>query len=270
LTTRYEWERTSAALVPMLAEVGIKLNVVLLSYQAMVTRLWTDGDFDLALIGYTCLADPSIGVERIFATSSITGAPWTNVNYYSNPEVDQLFEQARIEVNQTLRAEYFKHIQQILHEEEPEALICMRSPIFAWDNNFGGFPTGPLHCSDRWDSVWWKDGHVYSPWDCQDAISDAESAIDSLEDEGYDVSRAEEKIAEARDALEDNDYTTAKTAADLAPSLAIAPGGEPGEPGEPGETGDGLLGALPYIALIVVVVIIGVVATAIVVRRKPK
>jgi peptide/nickel transport system substrate-binding protein len=265
LVTRYEWERGSAALSSMLEQVGIKVNVLLLAYQAMCAKLWTEGNFDLALIGYTCLADPNIGIERIFSTASITGAPWTNVNSYSNADVDKLFEDARMEVNQTLRGEYFKKIQQILHEEEPEALVCARTPIFAWNNDFGGFPTGPLHCSDKWDSVWWKNGHVYSPWDCQTAISQANATIATLKSQNYDVSRSQAKLAEAYNALSQRDYTTAKTAADLAPALAIAPSGDPGDPGEPASI-ESLLWITGIAAAIVVALVVG----ALVLRRRRK
>ncbi len=47
-----------------------------------------------------------------------------NSGYYSNPEVDQLLEQARRETDQAKRAELYKEMQAIVYEEAPWAFIA--------------------------------------------------------------------------------------------------------------------------------------------------
>jgi peptide/nickel transport system substrate-binding protein len=47
-----------------------------------------------------------------------------NSGYYSNPEVDELLEQARRSTDQAERAELYKRMQAIVYEDAPWAFIA--------------------------------------------------------------------------------------------------------------------------------------------------
>src|SRR3546814_18735468 len=47
-----------------------------------------------------------------------------NSGYYANPEVDALLEQARREVDRAKRAELYKRMQRIVHDDAPWAFIA--------------------------------------------------------------------------------------------------------------------------------------------------
>ena len=47
-----------------------------------------------------------------------------NSGYYSNPEVDRLLEQARVATDQAQRAELYKQVQEIVHEDAPWVFVA--------------------------------------------------------------------------------------------------------------------------------------------------
>ena len=47
-----------------------------------------------------------------------------NSGYYSNPEVDRLLEEARTATDQAARADLYKKMQQIVHDDAPWAFIA--------------------------------------------------------------------------------------------------------------------------------------------------
>jgi peptide/nickel transport system substrate-binding protein len=47
-----------------------------------------------------------------------------NSGYYSNPEVDKLLEQARVSTDQSKRAELYKKMQEIVHDDAPWVFIA--------------------------------------------------------------------------------------------------------------------------------------------------
>src|SRR3546814_10609565 len=50
-----------------------------------------------------------------------------NSGYYANPEVDALLEQARREVDRATRAELYRRMQRIVHDDAPWAFIDRKS-----------------------------------------------------------------------------------------------------------------------------------------------
>ena len=47
-----------------------------------------------------------------------------NSGYYSNPQVDELLEQARVSTSQTVRAALYKEIQHIVYEDTPWVFVA--------------------------------------------------------------------------------------------------------------------------------------------------
>ena len=59
-----------------------------------------------------------------------------NSGYYSNPQVDELLEQARVSTSQTVRAALYKEMRRIVHEDAPWFFVanwkqCAKLPFRA-------------------------------------------------------------------------------------------------------------------------------------------
>ena len=62
-------------------------------------------------------------MERSYVSSNIKKLPFTNTAGYSNPEVDKLFETARLSPDHAVRQRAFTAVQKILCDEVPEIWV---------------------------------------------------------------------------------------------------------------------------------------------------
>ena len=102
-----------------LAEVGVHVELVALDRAAFVTRVFTQRDFDTAVISYCNNTDPAIGVARVYLSSNIGDIPFSNAGAYANPEVDRLFAEAATLADVGERAARYAAVQRLLTEELP-------------------------------------------------------------------------------------------------------------------------------------------------------
>ena len=66
------------------------------------------------------MGDPVIGVHRTYLSENIRqGVMWSNTQNYSNARVDELLEQATVELNKDKRKALYSEFQQIVTEELP-------------------------------------------------------------------------------------------------------------------------------------------------------
>ena len=107
----------AAILQQQLSEVGIVLNIRSFEYATFYADVTTGAFqlFSLRWIGGN--EDPDI-FEHAFHSASFPPRR-ANRGYYSNPEVDQLIDQARQSVEQALRRKLYFRVQQILAEDLP-------------------------------------------------------------------------------------------------------------------------------------------------------
>ena len=66
-----------------------------------------------------------------------------NSGYYSNPEVDQLLEQARVSTDQAERAELYKRMQEIVHEDAPWVFVANWEQNAVASDRVGNFALEP-------------------------------------------------------------------------------------------------------------------------------
>ncbi len=88
-------ERPVQILREQLKAAGIDIKLERLERSVMLEKVFQKYDFDLWFGPLTTRGHPALGTARLYATSSITGQPFTNFTRYSNPKVDQLFEASR-------------------------------------------------------------------------------------------------------------------------------------------------------------------------------
>lgn len=77
-------------------------------------------------------------VEYMLATSFVKGAA-LNYSNYSNPEIEQIYEQSHTTVDEAARLQLWKRVQEILAADVPWAIICqpnfnlpVRSTVSGW------------------------------------------------------------------------------------------------------------------------------------------
>jgi peptide/nickel transport system substrate-binding protein len=66
-----------------------------------------------------------------------------NSGYYSNPQVDRLLEEARRETDRERRAELYKEMQEIVHEDAPWAFVANWKQNAVTSHRIEGFRLEP-------------------------------------------------------------------------------------------------------------------------------
>ena len=93
------WMRLAEVIKQNLADVGVNVDIVATDVAGWNQRLG-DWDFDLSTTFLYQYGDPALGVARNYVSTNIAkGSPWNNVEGYSNPEVDALFEKGAATIN---------------------------------------------------------------------------------------------------------------------------------------------------------------------------
>lgn len=117
------WQRLAEITRQNLAEVGIKVELAPTDVAGWNQRL-NEWDFDLAFNFLYQHGDAALGVARNYTTSNIEkGSPFNNVEGYSNPKVDALFDQGQKELDPAKRQAIYFEVQKLLVDEMPVAWL---------------------------------------------------------------------------------------------------------------------------------------------------
>jgi peptide/nickel transport system substrate-binding protein len=145
-TTITSWSEYSflsnAAIVlqEQLKQIGIEAEMVLLDAGTMISTVYGNKDFDLAVTGTSGYVDP----HGLMVENFLTGASGNFVSY-SNPQVDDLIAKGQSETDTEARAEIYRQIQQTLLQDQPwvnffvaNQYETMKKNVFGYDH----IPTG--------------------------------------------------------------------------------------------------------------------------------
>lgn len=87
------WQRWAEAVKQNLGDAGIPVEIEATDVAGWNQRT-SNWDYDIAFTYLYQNGDPAIGVDRNYKTSQIAkGNPFNNVEGYSNPALDTLFDQ---------------------------------------------------------------------------------------------------------------------------------------------------------------------------------
>lgn len=111
-------------------DIGVKTELEVLPASQMQTEVIKNRNFDALFYGQVLGGDPD---PYAFWHSSQTGTDGFNIANFSNKEVDQLLEDARLTSDVAKRQEYYKKFQEIIAEDEPA--IFMYSPVYIYVQN---------------------------------------------------------------------------------------------------------------------------------------
>jgi len=140
---------TSAEIIQnMLAQIGIEVEILAYDFNNWLDTI-VNGRQDMYIGGWTTVTgDADYALRNSFHTDNKgTGG---NRSYYSNPEVDALLEQAAVEMNQEIRAELYKKVQEILAEEAVYVNLQIGQVHLAAGKHVKGLKAHPNQNIDLW------------------------------------------------------------------------------------------------------------------------
>jgi peptide/nickel transport system substrate-binding protein len=119
--------------------VGVGVTLRPLEPAAFAPAVFKDRAFDTNVISYCNGPDPEIGVRRMYHSSQIGPAPFTNAAAYRNPQVDALFDEASRTVERDKRSRIYRQIQEIAVQQLPYFWLVETLSTRAWPARCAGF-----------------------------------------------------------------------------------------------------------------------------------
>jgi peptide/nickel transport system substrate-binding protein len=124
------WTRICQYIKQAMAEVGLDANLEATDWPTQ-SRRSGNWEFDTDTNSYGEYGDPAIGTSRFYLTSNIRkGVPLTNLQGYSNPEVDALFPRAAAAIDPAEAQRCYSRIQHILSRDVAMVWLFERYPLF--------------------------------------------------------------------------------------------------------------------------------------------
>jgi len=126
-----------------LDQIGIVCNVSPLDFTVMQQRA-RDHKFHAQFAGWGTGADPDTS-ENLWTTRAIDSG--RNYSSYSNPEIDQLFEDGKTELDPEKRRKIYQQIHLKLYEDQPYTWLFFRNAYYAFNKELRGYnfsPRGPF------------------------------------------------------------------------------------------------------------------------------
>ncbi len=101
-------------------QIGVEVDIQSTDSATFQRRVWGDNSYQTASYGIFNMADPTIGVQRIFWSKNIRkGVPYTNGSGYSSPEMDRILEAAQLEADAGKRRDLFRQMQVLAMTDLP-------------------------------------------------------------------------------------------------------------------------------------------------------
>jgi peptide/nickel transport system substrate-binding protein len=153
LTNQNKQREMSATLIQRrLKDIGIDVKIRVLEWASFIGRFIKTGDFDVVLLGWGLGLEP----DQFNIWHSSQQAPGQfNFIGYSNPKVDKLLEQGRLELNPDKRQEIYHQFAEILLEDSPIVYLYAGYGLPAIHKRVKGIdnpapPAGIGHNSYEW------------------------------------------------------------------------------------------------------------------------
>lgn len=111
-----EREKSAVLIQRRLREIGVDVQIRAIEWASFISRFIKTGDFDAVVLGWGLGLDPD---QYNIWHSSQQGPGQFNFIGYSNPTVDKLLEQGRLELNPEKRMKIYHQFARILLEDSP-------------------------------------------------------------------------------------------------------------------------------------------------------
>ncbi|MBN1593827.1 MAG: ABC transporter substrate-binding protein [Candidatus Coatesbacteria bacterium] len=123
-----------------LSDVGIQMEIKSYEWATFYSDI-IGGNFDIYSLTWVGISDPDFFYDA-FNSKSI---PPNGVNrgHYSNPEIDRLTEQGRIELNPSVRLETYRQVQEIIAHDLPYIPLWYPHNVAIMSSRLKGFELYP-------------------------------------------------------------------------------------------------------------------------------
>ena len=119
--------------------VGVDVTTKQEDNPTLSANVFRDRKFDTAAISYCNEADPLIGVRRQYHSSQISTTAFTNAAGYSNPQMDQLWDQSTTEPDPAKRQQIFQQIQELAVRDLPYIWLAETVNTRGFNSSCTGF-----------------------------------------------------------------------------------------------------------------------------------
>lgn len=143
-------EKVVRVLLNSLSKVGIKVEERQTEFTVLQQKA-QDHTFDAIYGGWGSGTDPFYS-KNIFGTDQ-----QRNYGQYSNPKVDELYEQGLVELDPEKRAKIYQEIATLIYEDQPYTFLFYPSELHGFNKDMRGYQfsaRGPFHYSPGMESLW--------------------------------------------------------------------------------------------------------------------
>ncbi len=150
-----EWRRFGEYVQQQLGKVGIKVTLRYEDVPTWLRRVYTNYDFQLTNNWIQTLADPVIGVHRLYHSNAIKpGTVFVNDSRWSSKETDALMNSAALESDPRKRAASYHEMQKRVVEASPLVFVHELDFVTVYNKKVNNFPLSPLGLYSSFDQVW--------------------------------------------------------------------------------------------------------------------
>ena len=150
-----EWRRFGEYVQQQLAKLGIKVSLRYEDVPTWLRRIYTNYDFELTSNWIQTLADPVIGVHRLYHSKSIKpGTVFVNDSRWSSPETDKLMDEATVETEPEKRAAIYHEFQKKVVEASPLVYVLELDFTTVYGKRVQDWLMSPLGLYASFDQAW--------------------------------------------------------------------------------------------------------------------
>ena len=150
-----EWRRFGEYVQQQLGKLGIKVNLRYEDVPTWLRRVYTNYDYQLTNNWIQTLADPVIGVHRLYHSKMIKpGTVFVNETGWSSPETDALMDKATVEVDPKARSETYHQLQKQIVEASPIVYVMELDFITVYNKKLQNWLVSPLGLYSAFDQAW--------------------------------------------------------------------------------------------------------------------
>ncbi|MCD4655332.1 ABC transporter substrate-binding protein [bacterium] len=135
------------------AKIGVKVNLQSLEWGTFYEDI-INGNFETYVLSWVGVTDPDI-YHSIFHSGSIP-PNGRNRGHYINPDLDRLLDSARVELDPAARADLYRKVQRLIHDDLPYISMWHTHNVAIMKNDLMHFQLYPAGDLDSFAKVSWK------------------------------------------------------------------------------------------------------------------
>lgn len=158
-----ETEKVAASLQSDLAEAGVRIRIVVMSWATFQTAITQRGGPAFSFASWIAdFPDPTNFLDPKFHSRSIKPTASNNDSFYENPELDALLDAARVELDPAGRSAMYRRAERILYDDAPWIWDYHRLTIEVTQPYLRGYQPHPIWMRD-YTSAWLDVGRDGTP-----------------------------------------------------------------------------------------------------------